>query len=277
MAATASAAFVVCTLAGERIPAADRVQALQLPEARNLLPTATLLVAGLTFVGLSAFLAQAISAYGVHDTLVSSFAVRDAITEGEFPVTIKFVYPALAVAALAGATAGFADGLRATTCWLLLTGASVGSVYFATGRSTVVTAIVIAVVAYVLSGTTTPSRRRYLLGIGALGLSATVIFVAGGALIGKTFENNAALQQLPSVFARHDRVQAFALQTQYASAPVAALDVQVRTSSSWGRAGGCASFREFCSVLRVAGCGRRTSRACGPSPPRRSFGTLTRR
>jgi hypothetical protein len=88
--------------------------------------------------------------------------------------------------------------------------------------------------------------------VGALSLT---VFLAGGRLVGKTFENNPSLQAVPSTFTAHREWSQFALPYEYASAPIAALDVQVDSASTWGSSHGCAVFSEACRVLNRVGFG----------------------
>ena len=150
--------------------------------------------------------------------------------------------------------------------------------YFSTGRATIIIAVVIAGVAYATARARPISKARFLTGVGAVGVAALLIFVAGGLIIGKTFENNRELQWLPSVFSRHSAVSSLALPYQYATAPVAGLDVQVEVSSTWGDAHGCATLSEACQAIRTAGIDAPSiQRVSSLHPNLHLFGTPTRR
>jgi len=206
----------------------------------------------LTALLLCCFLAQTASRYGLRAAIVSTQTVRDAIGLGQFAITIKYVYAALAATALCAIAA--ANEPKSTAFrWRLATVLAIASIYFSTGRSTLVVAMVVGVVAYVLARARPLSRARFLSGSAALGALALLIFVAGGNLIGKTYENNPGLQAVPSRFTDHRAMRVLALPYEYTSAPIAALDVQVAASTTWGTSHGCAAFAEFCKVLERLG------------------------
>jgi hypothetical protein len=79
------------------------------------------------------------------------------------------------------------------------------------------------------------------------------VFVLGGRLIGKTFENNSYLQAVPSVFRDHRSISDAALPYQYSTAPIAALDVRVEASTTWGTSYGCATLSDGCRILSALG------------------------
>jgi hypothetical protein len=207
----------------------------------------------LTALLLIAFLWQTIHRFGVHDALVSSVDVRAAIGKGETPVTIKFVYAAIAASALSGVAAGQAPTTNRRIAWAMATGAAVASLYFSTGRSTVVHGVIIGATAYLLARPRLPKRSRFLLGVGAIACIAVVVHILGGLIIGKTYANNTDLRQTPSFFSSHSELRAFALPYQYASAPIAAAGIQVDASTPLGTSHGCAVFSEACSILRHLG------------------------
>jgi hypothetical protein len=82
---------------------------------------------------------------------------------------------------------------------------------------------------------------------------ALVVFVVGGRMIGKTFENHPSFSAIPSVLTEHDPLTELALPYQYASAPIPALDVQVDRTATWGTTHGCATFAELCRVAERLG------------------------
>jgi hypothetical protein len=245
--------FVLGTLAGERIGGRlaakpDRRSNIGIVEIR----WAATMAVGLTALMLCAFMTQAAAHFGVRAVLASTPNVRDAIGAGEFALTIKYVYAALAATALC-AIAAAKDSKSRPTHWHAATILSILSIYFATGRSTLVVAVVVALVAYLLARERPLSRARFVGGSVAVGALALVVFIAGGKLIGKTFANNPGLQAVPSAFTQHARLRVLALPYEYASAPIAALDLQVDAASTWGTTHGCAAFSESCRVLERLG------------------------
>lgn len=250
----ATVTFAAGTILGERLAGRGKGSTSEgAPVGAELVPQAAVTCVVLTLVWLGAFLAQAINIYGVRATLVSSFTVRDAITEGVFPLTIKYVYPALAAVALCAMAAGLAQGRESRAKWAGTAGACAASLYFSTGRSTIIIAVVLGGVAYAIACGRPISKARFLAGIAAVAVAALLIFMAGGVIIGKTYENNRELQRLPSVFSHHSAVSSLSLPYLYATAPIAGLDIQIRVSSTWGDAHGCATLSEVCRGIRTAG------------------------
>jgi hypothetical protein len=250
IAAAATTAFALFSLAGERFLSASRSK--QRPGQRAdyaIVRSAALAVASLTMVGAFAFVASATVTYGARDTFTASARLRAAIQAGALAIQVKYVYAALAAVALSSMAAGLAAPRRPRLLWLGLAAASAGSTYFATGRATVISALVIAVVAYLTSRALPVRRSSFIAGIGAVAAAALAIFLAGGQLIGKTYANSADIRAVPSVFARHSSLSTFALPYKYVAAPVAALDIQVRSSPMWGDAKGCAELAELCRAL----------------------------
>jgi hypothetical protein len=245
-------AFVVGTLVGERIgrklPRSPRVNDHGIGAVR----WAAVGALGLTALLLVGFLAQTASRFGLRATLISTQTVRDAVGLGQFSVTIKYVYAALAATALC-AIAAARDAKPVAPRWKVACLLAIASVYFSTGRSTLVVAMLVGVVAYVLARRQPLSRARFLTGCIAVAVLALLVFVVGGNLIGKTYENNPGLQAVPSVFTDHPRLRVLALPYEYTSAPIAALDVQVAASTMWGTSHGCAAFVEPCRILERLG------------------------
>lgn len=251
--AGATLAFVAGTLAGERYVRRRLSGTGSVRADYGVVAQAAIGALVLTAVLLIAFLWQTIQQFGLHDALVSSADVRIAIGEGATPVTIKYVYAAIAACALSGAAAARAPTTNQRIGWAIAAGAAVASLYFSTGRSTVVNGVIIAMTAYLLGRPRLPNRSRFLLGVGAIACIAVIAHVLGGLVIGKTYANNAGLRQTPSFFSSHGELRTFALPYQYASAPIAALEVQVDASPALGTSDGCAVFSEACSVLRDLG------------------------
>jgi hypothetical protein len=200
-----------------------------------------------------AFVASAVAIYGVHDTLTASQRLRFGIDGGALSFQIKYVWASLAAVALCGVAAGMAPTRRSQRIWFVLAVSSISSIYFATGRATVVSAIVVGLVAYLGARPKRVQRRRFIAGVVMVSALSLGIFIAGGQLIGKTFANNTDLRSVPSFFTRHQSFSGFALAYQYVTAPVAALDVQVASASSLGGADGCAALTELCQGLHKLG------------------------
>jgi oligosaccharide repeat unit polymerase len=251
--AGATLAFVAGTVVGDGYFRRRLSGAASLRVDYGLVARAAIGALVLTALLLSAFLFQTIQRFGLHDALVSSVDVRIAIGAGATPVTIKYVYAAIAACALSGVAAAHAPTTNQGIGWATATGAAVASLYFSTGRSTVVYAVVIAMIAYLLGRPRLPRRSRFLLGVGAIACIAVIVHVLGGLVIGKTYANNADLRQTPSFFSSHNEFRTFALPYQYASAPIAALGVQVDASRTLGTSHGCAVLSEACSILRDLG------------------------
>jgi hypothetical protein len=251
--AGATLAFVAGTLAGDRY---FRRRLSGTPTVRadyGLLARAAIGALVLTALLLAAFLWQTIQRFGLHDALVSSVDVRIAIGTGATPVTIKYVYAATAACALSGAAAARAPTTNKTIGWAIAAGAAVATLYFSTGRSAVVNGVIIATCAYLIGRPRLPKRSEFLVGVGAIACIAVIVHILGGLVIGKTYANNPYLRETPSFFSSHSEVRALALPYQYASAPIAALGVQVDASPVLGTPNGCATFSEACSVLRDLG------------------------
>jgi hypothetical protein len=253
LACAASLAFAVGTLAGEGI--GNRMSPVA--EGRTAdRDTATIrwaagLALALTALLLGAFIAQTGARYGPRAALISTLTVRDALGAGQFALTIKFVYAALAATALC-AVATARDRANAMR-WGGAAVAAIGSIYFSTGRSTLVVAVVVGLTAFLLARAERVSRRQFVAGCAGVGAIALTVFVVGGNLIGKTYANNPGIQAVTSTFKEHPRLRVLALPYEYATAPIAALDVEVDASTRWGETGGCAAFSEACRVLHRLG------------------------
>jgi len=253
LACGASVAFVAGAVAGAQIRRAPFRQSLERKNpGLHLLRTAAVLCLGLTALFLFAFVAQAATRYGIRAALISTVAVRDAVGAGEFAATIKYVYAALAATALCAIVAAEEPGGSAVR-WRFATLLAIASIYFSTGRGTLVVAMIVALVAYVLARARRLSRAQFIGGCVGVAVLALLIFVVGGRLIGKTYANNPSIQAVPSAFRDHPGLRVLALPYEYASAPIPALDVQVHASTAWGRTHGCAALSEACRVLHKFG------------------------
>ena len=124
--------------------------------------------------------------------------------------------------------------------------------YFSTGRSNILLALVATTIGFALAKPLRPSAKRLVGGVVAIGLIAVVALIAGGAVIGKTFQNS-ELATIQSVFTEHPAVESLALPYEYASAPIAAFNELVEVSSGWGRTNGCATLAVACQLAKAAG------------------------
>lgn len=222
------------------------------PDLRGL-TVAACMAATVTFVLLCAFLVQATAEYGLRDALVPSAELRTGIASGTFAVTIKYLYFALAAAALFAFAAARAPDR--TTRRVLLAAAFCLSTtsFFATGRSTIVSGVVIVVVTYALARQEPISRRAFTSTLVGGACLAVVVLVAGGLIIGKTYENSSALRTTPSWFTEHPEASVLALPYQYASSPIAAFDVLVPATKPLGGEHGCATLTIACRALQGLG------------------------
>ena len=253
LACGASVGFVVGAAAGARIRVTPfRQSSEKTSVGLHVLRTAAVLCLGLTALFLSAFLAQAAARYGIRAALISTVAVRDAVGAGEFAATIKYVYAALAATALCAIVAAREPAARAGR-WRLATLLAIASIYFSTGRGTLVVATIVGLVAYVLARDRRLTRAQFIGGCVGVAVIALIVFVVGGRLIGKTYANNPSIQAVPSAFRDQPKLRVLALPYEYASAPIAALDVQIHASTAWGATHGCAALSEGCRVLHKLG------------------------
>jgi hypothetical protein len=217
----------------------------------RLLATASCIALGLTAILLTGFLVQATAHYGIKAVLTNSVNLRTAIGAGALALTIKYVYAALAATVLCALIAGSTPASRLK--WAAAAVLSASSTYFSTGRATLVLAATAGFVGFLLARRRPLSRMQLIAGAALVGALSLTIFLAGGQLVGKTFENNPSLQAVPSTFTAHREWSLFALPYEYASAPIAALDVQVDATRTWGSSHGCAALSEACRVLNRIG------------------------
>lgn len=251
--AAGSAAFILGTLVPKRLlgrPLEKLSESTTVPS--HVIVRAATAGCVLTAFTLVCFLVQVASAYGLRSALVTSPEVRTAVQTGETSLTIKYVYIALCAAALAGAAAAVSEPGRARLRWIACALGAVLATYFATGRSTLVVAAVIALVAYALSRPSALSRRELLLGGGGVIVLAVSVLIVGGNVIGKTFESS-EISTIRSTFTDRPALSALALPYQYASAPIAGLDVQMDALGSVERTDGCATVEWACTLLSRAG------------------------
>jgi len=241
----ASLAFVGATLVAPRLPtpgAPSRIGPQQVQWAAALLLAAAL-------VGCALFVAQAVLDVGPRAALFTSWTLRAAVHEGAYAVTVKYLYVAIAAAAMCGVAAGVASERR--RWWLAAAGAAVASTYFATGRSTLVITGIAASVAFLVTARPRLVGRRLVLWAGGAALLSVTVFLVMGQLIGKTY-GNSDLGSVRSFFTEHPHAQSLGTAYMYASAPIGALDVLVRKPPQ-DKSDGCAMFSAVCSALSRAG------------------------
>jgi hypothetical protein len=221
-------------------------------EDSRALERAALTALAVTGAMLFAFLVDQTRTFGLRDTLLVDSEVRLALGTGVSSLTLKYLYVAVAGAALCALAAARQADRERHLWWLAGATACVASTYFSTGRSTIVITAAIAILAYWLGRETLPSAKRMLQGGVALAVLALTAMISIGELQGKTFENS-ALEGLPSAFTRYEPIQPLALPYEYASASFGALDEQVDVATTWGESGGCAVGSAVCTVLNRAG------------------------
>jgi oligosaccharide repeat unit polymerase len=222
-------------------------------DAERALRLAAVAAGCLTALATAAFLVDVSRRFGLRAALMPSAQVREAIAAGTLAATIKYVYVALAGAVLLAYAAGRAQGRRRRLPWIAGALLCVAVTVFSTGRATVFAAFLIACAAFTLADPGLLTRRRFTAAVAAFAALAVVVLYVGGAIIGKTYENNVDIQSVESVFTEHPSLRPLALSYQYASAPVAALDVLVGASKPFGVTHGCGVLTAGCSILRRVG------------------------
>lgn len=250
-----SVAFVLGTQAGERVLAghfgsSPKRGDSQVPSSHISIGAG--LVLAVLGLALAAFLAQIVHEFGVRATLISSPEVRLAIGAGGTSATIKYVYFAFAAVALSTLAAAREPDRRRSRRWIGVAILAGLSMYFATGRSNIIDALLIGLLTWGVARPKSITRSRVVLTFGAAVIVGLLIFSVGGAIIGKTFSAN-EVSTINSVFTRHQNLSILAIPYEYASAPIAGLQREVELSTTWGEGYGCATFAFVCQVLRKAG------------------------
>jgi len=231
----------------DRVPVIDSARG-----SHDHVTVAALVSVVLTGAGLMLYLVELSLSHGLRDTLVTSPQVRLALADGAAAVTIKYLYVAYASAALCGLAAARAPSAHGRILWLGLGAAVVGSQYFTTGRSNIVLALCVLAAAEALGRRRQPSMRTLVAAGAALAAFVLAVFTAGGAIIGKTLDNN-PLASVSSPLTEERLLRPLALPYQYASAPIAGLEVQSGVADAIPDALGCASFAMVCQIGRGAG------------------------
>lgn len=226
-------------------PDDDKLQAL--------MHRAALIAIGLTGILLLGFLIQLSLRVGVQSALFADSDVRRAIGEGEFSVTVKYIYANLAAIALAGAVAGLSSRARLSRGWIATLLVLVAATYFTTARSNIFLAVVVAGVAFFMFGSRRPSRKTVGIAVVSIGIAALTIFGVMGAMVGKEFGAYPEFQEVPNFFQGRDTLSTLAIPYRYLSSSIPAFDLQVQQSTPFGQTHGCAMASEVCSALRQTG------------------------
>lgn len=243
--------FTAATLLGTRLAGRGTTALSSQIDYRLVRRTAYVCLA-LTAAMLLAFIAQTAREYGLQSALLIDHRVRNEIAAGNYAVTVKYIYPAFAATAICALAFAAAPDRRARLRWGVLTVASISTLWFSTGRGNLITAVAIATVAIVVSRGVRIRPRQLLAGGVTLLVLAFAVFYVGGQVIGKTFEVS-DMSTVRSPFTEHRSLRPLAWAYQYTAAPIAALDVQVEVSGTWGRADGCATLSLACRALRLVG------------------------
>jgi hypothetical protein len=214
---------------------------------------AAMLAVGLTFAGLAVYLVQLTQRFGLHDVFVTSPEVRSALSDGAAALTIKYLYVGYAACALCGIAAGSARDARRRHLWLGLGILTVLAEYFTTARSNVILTALVLVLAEAVVRRRELGARGLIVCAVAVAALALLVFSAGGAIIGKTLDNNPELGAVSSPLTEKRLLRPLALPYQYASAPIAALQVQVHAARQTEDALGCATFAVACTVAAHLG------------------------
>ena len=122
-----------------------------------------LLLASVTAVWLGAFLLQLSHRFGLRAAFVSSPDVRRAVAAGELAFTIKFVYAALAAVVACVLAAATVPSSVTRRRWLAAAVGACGATYFSTGRSNVMSAVLIAALCYAAARPLVPTDVKFCL------------------------------------------------------------------------------------------------------------------
>lgn len=226
------------------------------PPAHTHTPAAVRLAARASLVTaatlLAVFLAQVAQRYGLPNALRVSEAVRMGLVNGAAPKSFVYSEFAVVAAALCSLAAALAVDRASRRRWLIACACAVASLYFSTGRQLVANALIIAVVVFVFT------RRRPILRRTAIRLTATValltlvVFLGIGAVIGNSYPTSDE-SRFDNFFSRNRAISWLAPAYVDISAPIPALDLAVKFSSTWGRSSGCATAPFECRMLHKAG------------------------
>jgi oligosaccharide repeat unit polymerase len=252
LAGGASLAFVVTATVSSRWRCQEPERSLS-ANLRRTLSRAAIWVLVVAAVWLAAYLTQVVVTYGLSSISRTSVAAREGIQKGEFSITIKYIYLMFAAIALTAYNGALSPAGRSRRRWIGVCVLCVASLYVATGRATVVDGAIAGTVTYALASPHRLRKQTVILAAIGLGVLALGVFLSLGAIIGKTFDHNPGFFEVPNIFARHRYLSELALPYQYASAPIAALQVQVHSSSLWGDGHGCAILPSACSILGKIG------------------------
>jgi oligosaccharide repeat unit polymerase len=222
-------------------------------ELQAILRPAALVAIGLTVILLLAFLMQLTLRFGVLDTLVANSDVRLAIGEGQFPITVKYVYANLAAIALSGAMAGLASRARLSGPWIVTLLLLITTTYFSTARSNIFLGGVVAWVAFFVFRQHRPRWRSVAMAAVTAIAASVAVFVVLGGLVGKEFDAYPEFEQVPNAFQDNGTLSNVAIPYRYLSSSIPAFELQVQQSSLVGETYGCAMFSEACGALQAVG------------------------
>ncbi|MBJ7470581.1 MAG: oligosaccharide repeat unit polymerase [Solirubrobacteraceae bacterium] len=199
------------------------------------------------------FIVQVAAAFPLQEVFITSYEVRQAISKQNLAsIGVKYTYATLAAAALCAIALAGATTPKARWIWTAGVFSTAVSAYLSTGRSNIILPLLVAGVAYAVASGLQLTLKRQLTVAGVGAVIVLVVFTVGGSIIGKTFENN-GLSKVSSVLTDHTLLQPLALPYQYATGPIAAFDVQVRTLPVTPSTDGCATFAVICQVGSAAG------------------------
>jgi oligosaccharide repeat unit polymerase len=242
-------AFAAGVPLGERIARRRRVSRGARQDAGSITLAAWLMIALLALT-LTVFLAQLVSRYGAARVLRISPEVKAYLSSGAGPLSATYVdvaFAATALCALAGALA--TSGRR--LFWLVAASACAATAYFSTSRGFIVVALITGLAAFAAAASQVDRRRLAALSLAALPV-ILALFIGLGSLLGKTYRNS-TIGEFDNFFSRHSALRSLALPYQDLSAGIPALDLLVGTSTTWGRAYGCATAPPVCGALRKLG------------------------
>jgi hypothetical protein len=202
-------------------------------------------------VTLTAFLAQLISRFGVTRALRITTEVKVYLSSAEAPLSGGYVEIAVAAGALCALAGVLAGAGRSRRLWLIAAIVCSATAYFSTSRGFIAVALIAGLTALGVAGVSV-HRRALLAMLLAAAVAILALFFGLGAVIGKTY-GNSTIGQFDNFFSRHPTVSSLALPYQDMTAGIPALDLLVASSTTWGRAHGCATAPIACGVVRKLG------------------------
>lgn len=213
-------------------------------------------------VALAIHLGPLVREFGLWSTLSSSNELKGTSLVSDNP---RYLYFAIAAVPLAALAAARAPGPREARIWGALCASAAASPYFASARAAIIYLVLVAGLAYLLGRPRPPDPRRLLVAAGAFVAVIVTVMIAVGLLQDRGITTSSDVGSVPSVFHDEPVLGQLGVPYGYAVLPLAALGEQVRVSSSFGHADGCASLRVACSALQ------RTGLPFDPVDPARPF------